>query len=193
MPTCATPARSSREAICRSPAASWRTVNRSRASPWSPATQTAWSSLAQSTPAVTRAGAAFGSILMVVLSLLHQLEDTRWSRDTAAGRSLIGAHWRIALWPVWASWAAGPRGTHAGPRGSSERGDGPAGTRGAPEPSHSTSKRVTRLQGWCTSERSWLAGDRCLDRRRRVGGRLARRPRTAGSGADRGPPGARGG
>jgi hypothetical protein len=28
---------------------------------------------------------------------LHQWEDTRWSRDTAAGRSLIGAHWRIAL------------------------------------------------------------------------------------------------
>ena len=55
------------------------------------ATQTAWSSLAQSTPAVTRAAVALGSILIVVLSLLHQWEDTRWSRDTAAGRSLIGA------------------------------------------------------------------------------------------------------
>jgi hypothetical protein len=53
--------------------------------------------LGQSTPAVTRAAAVLGSILMVVLSLLHQWEDTRWSRDTAAGRSLTGAHWRIAL------------------------------------------------------------------------------------------------
>src|SRR5207244_4458647 len=128
-----------------------------------------WSALAQSAPAVTRDAAAPGPVLMVVLSLLHQLEDTRWSRDTAAGRSLTGAHWRMALSPAWASWAAGPRGAHAGPRRSSERGDGPAGTRGAPEPSHSTSKQVTRLERWCTSERAqgrgsaWTPGVRPRD------------------------------
>ena len=54
-------------------------------------------SLAQSTPAVTRTTARSGAILTVLSSLLPQWEDTRWSRDTAAGRSLIGAHWRIAL------------------------------------------------------------------------------------------------
>jgi hypothetical protein len=35
--------------------------------------------------------------LIVVSSLLAQWEDTRWSRDAAAGRSLIGARWRTAL------------------------------------------------------------------------------------------------
>ena len=39
-----------------------------------------------------------GSVtLIVVSSLLEQWEDTRWSRDAAAGRSLIGARWRTAL------------------------------------------------------------------------------------------------
>jgi hypothetical protein len=84
-------------AIHFSPAASCVTVNRPTTSPSAPTMQTAWSSLAQSTPAVTRIVTAHGSILMVVSSPLPQWEDTRWSRDTAAGRSLIGAHWRIAL------------------------------------------------------------------------------------------------
>jgi hypothetical protein len=97
MPTCPAPARSSRAAIHFSPAASCVTVNRPTTSPSAPTMQTAWSSLAQSTPAVTRIVTAHGSILMVVSSPLPQWEDTRWSRDTAAGRSLIGAHWRIAL------------------------------------------------------------------------------------------------
>ena len=35
--------------------------------------------------------------IIVVSSLLQQWGNTRWSRDTAAGRSLIGALWRIAL------------------------------------------------------------------------------------------------
>ena len=42
-------------------------------------------------------GGRLGSTLTAVSSLLHQWEDTRWSRDTAAGRSLIGARWRTAL------------------------------------------------------------------------------------------------
>ena len=41
--------------------------------------------------------ALFDWALIVVSSLLPQWEDTRWSRDTAAGRSLIGARWRAAL------------------------------------------------------------------------------------------------
>jgi hypothetical protein len=84
-------------AMCFNPAASWATVNRSRTSPWSPTTQTTWSSLAQSTPAVTGTRVRAGAILTAVSSLLHQWEDTRWSRDTTAGRSLSGAQRRIAL------------------------------------------------------------------------------------------------
>ena len=49
---------SSRRTSCFSPAASWATVNRSRTSPSASRMQTAWSSLAQSTPAQTRAGTA---------------------------------------------------------------------------------------------------------------------------------------
>ena len=47
-----------------------------------------------------RGGGAVGAgsvTLIVVSSLLAQWEDTRWSRDAAAGRSLIGARWREAL------------------------------------------------------------------------------------------------
>jgi len=46
---------------------------------------------------VMGAAAGFGAILTVSPRCLHQWEDTRWSRDTTAGRSLIGARWRIAL------------------------------------------------------------------------------------------------
>jgi hypothetical protein len=47
--------------------------------------------VAQSTPAVGRAASAGSVTLIVVSSLLAQWEDTRWSRDATAGRSLIGA------------------------------------------------------------------------------------------------------
>jgi hypothetical protein len=97
MPTSPTPAANRRRAMVRSPAASWATLNRSNCSPPVPTTDTAWSSLAQSTPPVGRAVAAVSVTLKVVSSLLHQWEDTRWSRDTAAGRSLIGAQRRTAL------------------------------------------------------------------------------------------------
>ena len=53
----------------------------------------ACSVLTQSTPAVGRAGSTGSVTLNVVSSLLGQWEDTRWSRDAAAGRSLIGARW----------------------------------------------------------------------------------------------------
>src|SRR3954447_25319926 len=79
-------------------------------------------------------------------SLLHQWGSTRWSQDVSAGRSLIGALGRSALWPVGTSWATGPRRTHAGSRTASDRGDGPVGPKGAPAalrpPTH----------GWWTSE-----------------------------------------
>src|ERR671912_2299071 len=109
-------------------------------------------------PPEPRPGPSSSVTLMASSLLLAQQVGTRWSRDTTAGRSLIGARWRAALSPVRVSWATGPRRTHAGPRRSSARGDGPVGTRGAPATTPApalqpcrTSHQQTR--GW-TSERA---------------------------------------
>src|SRR4051794_37251494 len=119
----------------RSPALLWATVSRCRTSPSLSTTHTAWLSLAQSIPPVGAGPGGFASVRLIVASpLLHQWGSTWRFRDTAAGRSLNGARWRIALWPVGVSRAVGPRRTHAGPRRSSEQGDGPTVT-GAPESS----------------------------------------------------------
>ena len=83
--------------MVRSPALSWVTEKRPVCSPSGSTIATAWSVLAQSTPAVGRALVGIPVTLIVVSSLLEQGEDTRWSRDATAGRSLIGARWRTAL------------------------------------------------------------------------------------------------
>ena len=44
-----------------------------------------------------RVAPLIGETLMLASSLLQQWGGTRWSRDAAAGRSLIGARWRTAL------------------------------------------------------------------------------------------------
>jgi len=97
IPTSSTPALSSRRTISFRPARSCWIMNRCSASPSAPTMQTAWSSFAQSTPAHTRAPVASSATIIIVSSLLEQWGNTRWSRDTAAGRSLIGALWRTAL------------------------------------------------------------------------------------------------
>jgi hypothetical protein len=81
----------------RSPAAVWAMLNRWSCWPLASTTLTAWSAVAQSIPPTGRAPVAGSVTLMVASSLLAQWEGTRWSRDTTAGRSLIGALWRTAL------------------------------------------------------------------------------------------------
>jgi hypothetical protein len=132
-------------------------------------TRTAWLSFAQSMPAVTaRVGSGVFCTLIVASALSYQWGSTRRFRDTTAGCSLSGVRTRIALWPIGASRAAGPRRTHAGPRRSREQGDGPTVT-GALEP---TSARVR--QG-CTNEHGvrpeLRRGEREQQVRDREGGR----------------------
>ena len=68
-----------------------------------------------------------------------------WAKDDQAVCVVVGQGKALERFTVrHDAEAAGPRGTHAGPQGSSASGNGPAGTRGAPEPSHSTSKQLTR-------------------------------------------------
>ncbi|MGH3736300.1 MAG: DUF2784 family protein [Micromonosporaceae bacterium] len=103
-------------------------------------------------PAVGAGVVEVVSVRLKIASPLRSQWGSTWRfRDTTAGRSLSGARRRIALLPVGVSRAAGPRRTHAGPRRSSELGDGPTVT-GAPEP------LSDRARPWWTNERAGQPG-----------------------------------
>jgi hypothetical protein len=96
-----TPARARPRTSAAKPAAVCFTVNRVTTAPAAPTTQTAWSALAQSIPAVTPPGGVSGrqtgAYSITASSLLAQWGGTlvHGSRTRQPVVSLIGAHLRI--------------------------------------------------------------------------------------------------